>query len=294
MKGLIQVGLLSLLPLLPAMADGPAARSFKECPNCPELVVIPAGDFLMGSPETEHGRFDSEGPQHKVTIHPFALAKYNVSVDEFLSFLKETEYQPAPCSPILAMGWKSPGRGLAYPPGPADSPHQPAICLSWADAMAYIGWLNDKVRLPGEVNGPYRLPSEAEWEYAARGHTATARWWGEEIERNKANCNGCGSGWDNQTIAPVGSFGPNPFGLYDMLGNVWQWTADCWTENYADAPTDGQASTKGDCRKRTIRGGSWSNLPLVIRSAARSSIGVDGINADTSSDVGFRIARTIR
>jgi formylglycine-generating enzyme required for sulfatase activity len=263
-------------------------REFRECAVCPAMVAVPGGRFLMGSPAGEAGRFDAEGPQHWVTLKAFALGKFPVSNAEFLSFLRETGYQPAPCDPILDLGWKSPGRGLASPPGETDPPLDPAVCLSWSDAQAYIAWLNRKVR-----GSPYRLPSEAEWEYAARAGTRTARWWGDAIGTGRANCNGCGSRWDNRLLAPVGSFGPNPFGLDDMLGNVWQWVEDCWHESYVGAPEDGRAWTERDCRKRVMRGGSWSNLPEFIRSASRSSGAATGGDFDSSSYAGFRLARNL-
>ena len=258
-----------------AVRDAPAGETFRDCPDCPEMVAIPAGRFAMGSPENEHGRFDAEGPQHSVSVRSFALGKYDVTEEEFLTFLRETGYQPKPCDRLLDMSWRSPRPGLAYSPGSADLPRQPAVCLSWYDAQTYVAWLNDKVRdrvLPSKGgDGPYRLPSEAEWEYAARAGTTTARWWGDSIGVGNANCHGCGSKWDNQLIAPAGSFGPNPFGLYDILGNVWQWTNDCWNENYAGAPKDGSTWTAGNCGKRVMRGGSWSNSPVFVRSATRSS-----------------------
>ena len=266
-----------------ALAGAVEPRPTRECPDCPELVVIPAGAFLMGSPAGEEGRFESEGPLHRVAVAAFALGKTEVTVEEFLVFLRQTGYQPAPCNHLL---------GLAYPPGFVESPRQPAVCLSWDDAQAYIGWLNTKVG--GPHSGPYRLPSEAEWEYAARAGTATARWWGASIGGGNANCNGCGSRWDNSQFAPTGSFGPNPFGLYDMLGNVWQWTEDCWNPSYRGAPADGTAWTSGDCGRRVLRGGSWSNLPKFIRAAARSSGGAPGRDVDYSGDAGFRVARSIR
>jgi formylglycine-generating enzyme required for sulfatase activity len=272
-------------------------REFQECPECPKMVAIPAGKFMMGSPATEPGRFDSEGPQHVVSVRAFALSKFEVTTAEFLSFLQETRYQPPPCDPILGLTWQSPDRGPAYPPGETDPPLEPAVCLNWNDAHAYIAWLNGKVRgLPSarqSHDGPYRFPSEAEWEYAARGGTITSRWWGNGIDAGKANCNGCGSKWDGTLIAPVGSFGPNPFGLYDMLGNVWQWVEDCWNESYVGAPTDGGAWRSGDCRKRVLRGGSWSNVPVYIRSAARSRADAGGKDFDYSSYAGIRVARTL-
>ena len=261
------------------------------------MVAIPSGKFMMGSPVTEPGRFDSEGPQHLVSVRAFALSKFDVTNAEFRTFLQETGYQPAPCDPILGLTWRSPGRGLAYPPGETDPPLEPAVCLSWKDAQAYIAWLNSKVRgLPSarrSRDGPYRLPSEAEWEYAARGGTVTARWWGDAIGVGNANCNGCGSKWDGTLIAPVGSFGPNPFGLYDMLGNVWQWVEDCWNESYVGAPTDGGPWMRGDCTKHVLRGGSWSNVPIYIRSATRSGADAGNKDFDYSSYAGIRVVRTL-
>jgi formylglycine-generating enzyme required for sulfatase activity len=281
----------------PAWAEEQTNREFQECSDCPQMVAIPAGTFRMGSPAAEQGRFDSEGPQHLVSLRAFALGKYDVTTGQFLIFLRDTRYQPAPCDPILGLGWKTTIQGLAYPPGETDPPLEPASCLNWNDAQAYITWLNGKVRdLPSAAKqhgGPYRLPSEAEWEYAARAGTTTSRWWGDAIGTDKANCNGCGSQWDNRLIAPVGSFGPNPFGLDDMLGNIWQWVEDCWNENYVGAPTNGSAWLAGDCKKRVMRGGSWSNMPVFIRSATRSRGNVAGGDFDYSSYAGFRVARTL-
>ena len=272
-------------------------REFQECPECPVMVGIPAGTFIMGSPRSENGRFDSEGPQHEVTVKAFALGKYDVSSEQFLTFLRETGYQPQSCSSILGMKWNVPGHGRAYAPYEGEPPRWPAVCLDWRDAEKYIAWLNDKVRAAhptlNYTNGAYRLPSEAEWEYAARAGTATARWWGNDIGVGKANCNGCGSKWDNRLLADVDSFRPNPFGLYGMLGNAWQWTADCWHRNFVGAPQDGSAWTEGTCDKHVIRGGSWSNLPVFVRSAARSGSGLNGGDYDYSSLTGFRVARDL-
>lgn len=249
-------------------------REFKECSVCPLMVGIPAGSFLMGSPAAEPGRFDTEGPQHRVSIKAFALGKFDVTSEEFLVFLKETAYQPPPCNKILNTTWHSLGRSLAYPPYDAEPPHWPAVCLNWTDAQAYVAWLNKKVRaerpeLAGRPD-PYRLPSEAEWEYAARAGTTTARWWGDEIGVGRANCNGCGSPWDYRFLADVDSFPANPFGLQGMLGNAWQWTGDCWHESYAEAPVDGSTWTEPGCTQHVIRGGSYNNFPAFVRSAARS------------------------
>src|ERR1700690_1857573 len=215
-------GLALLLALAACPDAGARAAPFRDCSECPEMVPIPGGKFSMGSPAHEHGRFDSEGPQHAVSMRAFALGRYDVTTDEFLVFLRETGFEPAPCDPILGLTWVVPRRGDAYAPGNAPPGQSPATCLNWYDAKAYIAWLNSKVRAQGIASaggeGPYRLPSEAEWEYAARAGTTTARWWGDAIDHGRANCNGCGSPFDGLMIAPVGSFGPNSFGLYDMLG----------------------------------------------------------------------------
>src|SRR5262249_35594719 len=155
-----------------------------------------------------------------------------------------------------------------------EPPHWPAVCLDWKDAKAYIAWLNRKVRTErpelAARSGPYRLPSEAEWEYAARGGTITARWWGDAIGSGNANCNGCGSAYDDRVLADVDRFKPNPFGLYSVLGNAWQWTEDCWHDSYMGAPQDASPWMEADCQRHVIRGGSWDNVPVFIRSATRS------------------------
>jgi formylglycine-generating enzyme required for sulfatase activity len=293
---------LSLLALaLPTLADdgpsGDTTREFVECIGCPQMVAIPAGKFLMGSPASEPGRFDSEGPQHVVQVRAFALGKYDVTSRQFLAFLMATGYQPEPCNKTLGLGWQSPGRGLAYPPSQNEPPDWPAVCLDRKDALAYVAWLNaqDKAAHPTLATraGPYRLPSEAEWEYAARAGTNTARWWGDEIGTGNANCNGCGSRWDNRVLAPVNAFKPNPFGLYGLLGNNWDWTEDCWHPSYVDAPTDGSAWMGGDCTKHVIRGGAWNNVPIFVRSASRNGAADNGSEYDYSSLAGFRVARDL-
>lgn len=295
-----RLGLVLGLILLASGGTGKATplpdREFQECSGCPVMVGIPAGSFLMGSPASEVGRFNSEGPQHEVTVRAFAIGKFDVASEQFISFLKETGYQPRPCNALLDMGWTSPGGGKASSPYDADLPRWPAACLNQTDAEHYIGWLNSKVRKehPNITNatGPYRLPSEAEWEYAARGGTTTARWWGESIGTGKANCNGCGSPYDNSLFADVTSFGPNPFGLYGVLGNAWQWTADCWHPSYAGAPSDGSAWVEKNCDQHVIRGGSWHNLPAFVRSAARAGSGGSD-DPDYSGLAGFRVARDL-
>jgi formylglycine-generating enzyme required for sulfatase activity len=232
-----------------------------------------------------------------VQVKAFALGKYDITSRQFLSFLAATNYQPAPCNKTLNLGWHSAGRGLAYPPSENEPPGWPAVCLDHKDALAFVAWLNAQVKTehPALANriGPYRLPSEAEWEYAARAGTATARWWGDAIGGDDANCNGCGSQWDNRVLAPVDAFKSNPFGLYGLLGNAWEWTADCWHPSYVDAPKDGSAWMSGDCTKHVIRGGAWNNVPIFIRSASRNGAANSGGEYDYSSLAGFRVARDL-
>jgi formylglycine-generating enzyme required for sulfatase activity len=246
---------------------GEPGRVFRDCAECPEMVVIPAGTFTMGSPADEKDRSSDEGPQHGVTIaKPFSLGKYEVTFAEWDACVAAGGCAHRPND----YGW---GRGL-----------RPVIYVSWDDAKAYVAWLSRK------SGKSYRLPSEAEWEYAARAGTTTRYTWGDDVGRNRANCDGCGSQWDDKQTAPVGSFAANRFGLHDMHGNVWEWVEDCWNGNYSGAPGDGTAWTAGrDCGRRVLRGGSWSFDPGNLRAASR---GWDG----TSSRLiisGFRVARTL-
>jgi formylglycine-generating enzyme required for sulfatase activity len=242
--------------------------SFRECAgSCPEMVVVPAGAFLRGSPANEVGRYNNEGPQHEVVFaKPFAVSKFEVTFDEWDVCAAYGNCDPA----VSDSGW---GRG-----------RQPVINVTWDDAQRYVAWFT---RMTGKR---YRLLSEAEWEYAARAGSQTAYSWGHEIGKKTANCNGCGSQWDGKQTAPVGSFAANAFGLHDMHGNVWEWVEDCVNNSYEGAPTDGSAwMASGDCGARVVRGGSWINSPLVLRSANRSKIAT-GIR---NYNLGFRIGRIL-
>lgn len=291
----------AIYPLILLLATITAARAddrgFKECTNCPEMIGIPAGKFVMGSPPSEPGRFDAEGPQHIVTVKAFALAKTLITSEDYLVFLRATGYQPEPCNRLLDMRWRVPAKGVAYPPYDEEPARWPASCVSWKDAHAYIDWLNQQVRearpnLPNR-SGPYRLPSEAEWEYAARAGTTTARWWGDGIGAGNANCNGCGSPYDFRALSNADSFKPNPFGLYGVLGNVWQWTEDCWHKGYTGAPSDGRPWREPGCTRHVLRGGSWDNVPVFVRSAARTASDDKGGEFDYSTLAGFRVARDL-
>jgi formylglycine-generating enzyme required for sulfatase activity/tRNA A-37 threonylcarbamoyl transferase component Bud32 len=247
--------------------------TFRDCPDCAEMVVIPSGSFTMGSPASEAERHEGESPLHRVSVPAFALGKYDVTFAQWEACAANggcNAYRPDD------QGW---GRG-----------NRPVINVSWDDARSYIAWLNRKVgSVTGNGAGPYRLPSEAEWEYAARAGTATAWYWGDSIGTGNAVCHDCGSQWDAKETAPVGSFRPNAWGLYDTLGNVWQWTEDCYVESYVGAPSDGTARTTGDCKSRVVRGGSWGDNPRDLRSAVRG--GVD--TGFRVNEAGFRLARTL-
>ncbi len=273
---------------------------FRDCPVCPEMLVIPAGSFTMGSSAAEkswavsHGAtpesVSDEAPQHKVSLHAFALGKYDVTRSEYAAFVREagrpTEVgcydNGNPHSPRRAgASWQNPGF--------SQTERDPVVCVSWQDAQAYVAWLNRKTRRAGSasVNNPYRLPSEAEWEYAARAGTTTRFWWGEDDGAAPAHA------WYKENsggrMHPVGLKPANPFGLYDMAGNVWQWTQDCYAESYANAPTDGSAAETGDTCLRADRGGSWYYPAWLLRSATRER------NPAGYRDtvMGFRVAKTL-
>ena len=219
----------------------PVGGSFRDGAGAPELVVLPTGQFLMGSPPTEKYRFDNEGPLHLVRVdHAIAMSKYPVTAEE------------------LAV-WK----GTAPKTGEERSP---AVMITWYDAAAYADWLSKK------TGHKYRLPTEAEYEYAERAGTTSAYYWGNQIGKGNANCIGCGSLWDGTGSTKVGSFAPNAFGLFDMAGDVFEWVQDCYFDSFDGAPNDAniaRESETGDCPMRVLRASSWFNLPSFLRSAYR-------------------------
>ena len=243
--------------------------TFRDCATCPEMVVVPSGSFMMGSPADGPCRYGYEGPQHQVTIpKPFAVGKYAVTVGQFEEFANETKYE---------------GNERRDPSFNQFANH-PAVAVSWYDAQSYVNWLSTK------TGQNYRLLSEAEWEYVARAGTTTAYHFGVKISPSQANYYyaGCGT-------VEVGSYTANAFGLHDVHGNVWEWVEDCWHDDYTGAPSDGSAWTN-DCdfddRARVLRGGCWDSKPRDLRSATR-----DWNNAWLLKDnyfiIGFRIARTL-
>ena len=257
-------------PAAPASTPGSV---FKDCSDCPEMVVVPSGSFMMGSPTSEPGRYDNEAPVHRVTIPAaFAVGKYEVTFEEWDACVSSggcRAYRPAD------EGW---GRG-----------RRPVINVSWDDAKSYVEWLSR------ETGKGYRLLSESEWEYVARAGTMTAFYTGARITASEAyfngrlTYNGSSTGEDRRRTIPVGSFGPNQFGLHDVHGNVWEWVEDCWNGSYSGAPVDGEANTTGDCSRRVLRGGSWFSRPRNLRSAIRNRFRI----GYRSSFFGFRVARTL-
>ena len=269
-------------------------REFRDCAACPLMIELPPGRYLMGRTEGEEKRTgldldpnrpqrtrDIERPQIAIEIdYTFALGKYEVTFDEWDQCVEAggCDHRPAD------RGW---GRG-----------NRPVIHVSRLDAEEYLAWL-------GEATGQvYRLPSNAEWEYAARAGTTTARWWGDELGNARAVCDGCGSRWDDLSTAPVGSFPPNPWGLHDMLSNVSEVVADCWHESYDGHPTDGSPRLEappgwpdGECKRATWRGGGWPYFSWTVRAAHRSGGNMPfeyrGDDPRAGGSHGLRVARTV-
>ncbi|MCP5244129.1 MAG: formylglycine-generating enzyme family protein [Burkholderiales bacterium] len=276
--------------------------------QAPTMAMIRPGRFEMGSMDGDA----DEQPQHEVTIpKPFAISRCAVTVGQFRQFVEDTDYhqgktyvstaeqrgkgcyvwnaEKKEAEQLPERHWKNPGF--------EQTENHPVVCVSWDDATAYVKWLSRR------TGAQYRLPSEAEWEYAARADTVTARFYRDDLQCDYANGLGqegkmiADSGWtlaecDDAHVytAPVGSFGQNHFGLFDMLGNAWEWTQDCWHENYENAPEDGTAwleTDGGDCDRRVVRGGSWGGGPQSLRSADRYG----DVTGGAVNGVGFRIAR---
>ena len=279
-------------------ALGPPGTVFRDCPACPEMVVVPVGSFTMGSPPNEQYRQNNEGPPHRVTItRPFAIGKYEVTRGEFARFVTATGHSAGNfCHTYEGGKWKHrSGRGWRNP-GYGQTDRDPVVCVNWHDATTYVSWLSEK------TGKRYRLLSEAEWEYAARAGTRASFPWGDDVSVQCSYANGAdlahkdryGRNWaapcrdGHVHTAPAGSFRANRFGLHDMPGNVWEWVEDCWHDNYDGAPSDGRVWTAGGkCGLRVLRGGSWLFYPRNLRAAFRNRepAGYRFVNA------GFRVAR---
>jgi formylglycine-generating enzyme required for sulfatase activity len=305
--------------VLQPLGNAQSSETFKDCSECPQMVIVPAGTFMMGSTRDETDRekvpkkfreviFEEfanfERPRHEVTVKKFAIGQYPVMRSEFAAFVRDTVESPLGCESAyiengVDRGWRNPGF--------EQTDQHPVVCVSGADVKLYLEWLNRKT---GKF---YRLPSEAEWEYAARGGTTTARFWGDDpnracefanvadlttagpLKRERESLVACRDGY--VYTSPVGSFRPNPFGLYDMLGNVEQRVQDCFHDDYKGAPSDESPWTT-QCRKNSgsgfvmsypaSRGSSWANRPEFVRSAARGYLA-----RDKKDTLGFRVALTL-
>jgi formylglycine-generating enzyme required for sulfatase activity len=247
----------------PAPAAGPAGSvaTLKDCDVCPLMVALSPRPFTMGSNDSD----PSERPAHKVALHaPFAIGKYEVTVGQWNQCVRASV-----CPAMPSLG---------------NVPDNlPMRDVSWDEAQLYLKWLST-------VSGkPYRLPTEAEWEYAARGGTTTRYWWGNEMKGGNSSCQGCGEPWSAERPPPAGSFPANPYGLNDMNGSVWEWVQDCWHSTYKGAPDDGSAWVDGSCQARVIRGGSWRENGTYMLSTTRFKYDA----SVRQSQNGFRVARSL-
>ena len=270
-----------------------AGQIFKECRNCPEMVVVPAGSFMMGSPASEPERRDNER-HHRISIpKAFAIGKTEVTWDQWEACVRDR--------------WcDGPGVEQALRTNADGTPNKafvdwgrgsrPVVGLSWFDAQNFVGWLNWKTG----ADDAYRLPSDAEWEYAARAGTTTAYPWGARLDHNYGNFGGPGPGlggkvegrdiWDDRT-APVASFPANAWGLHDMHGNVFEWVEDCFEADRAHAPADGSANKEGNCANRVFRDGTFLSNPYMQRSARRGA--PYPATQRGRNNLGFRVATTL-
>jgi len=291
----------------PAASTGAASNSqpgrvFRDCGDCPEMVVIGRGEFLMGSPDDEDGRFPYEGPQHRVRIRSFAAGRYEVTRKEFAEFMRASGRAEGDGCYFYDMGARKAvkdSRRSWRDPGFEQTERDPAVCVNWEDARAYVEWLSRK------SGKPYRLMSEAEAEYVARAGTRGARPWGEGAGEACRHANvgdrtskernpdwiflvhECSDGY--AYTSPAGALQANAWGLHDTFGNALEWVEDCFHDSYAGARADGGAWTSGECDWRVVRGGGWQDGPANVRSARRKKLRP----AWRLDDVGFRVARTI-
>ncbi len=281
-------------------ANPPVA--FRDCPVCPEMIALPAGEFMMGSPTNERGRNNVEGAPRPVTIRkPFALGRVEVTIEQFSTFVSETGLAVGNTCRLIAkidgdaVGWSEP-KATFMQPSYEVSPTHPVGCINWHQAQAYVAWLRRR------TGKPYRLPTEAEWEFAARAGTTTAYNFGDDDTQLCAYARfadlGTPFAWRagcrNETATygpfPVGTLTPNRWGLFDMHGNIWEWVEDCWTSNAAEIPTDGSAFARaGGCEVGIVRGGSWASGPTRLRSAMR----LPQMILRHDENMGFRVALSL-
>lgn len=271
----------------------------RDCPDCPDLVIVEAGSFMRGAEADDPAADESEFPRHEIGIErPFAISTSLVTRSEYKAFSLATERVAAPgCYTLTDEGWRMDEHADWRSPGFPQTESDPVVCVSWNDATAYAAWMAER------TGQPYRLPSEAEWEYAARAGTAETNFWGEDpaLACNYANVNDLTAKNKTAKVAepctdgylftsPVASFRPNPFGLHDAVGNVWVWLADCWQGDYGTTPRNGEPAIGGECTSRVLRGGSWTDTPGPFRLAAREN----RAQGERLSFAGFRLARDVR
>jgi len=295
----------------PPAGAPPAGAAFNDCPACPRMVVVPAGTFTMGSPASEPERAKNEDPQRTVSVPSFAISETEVTRAQYAAFAKDTgRITGGGCNTVGQGEWNhDAGASWTDPRFPQGDDH-PVVCVSWQDAEDYAAWLARK------TGKDYRLPSESEWEYAARGGTTTAYFWGANVDDGCGSANfgdrslvrgvpgmlevvrkdlasghmrarlaGCDDGGVFTTAA--GRYAANPFGLRDMTGNAWEWIEDCYEDSFDTLPLDGKARTRDDCAWRIVRGGSWDDYPTDVRSASRHQVPP----TSKRDDGGFRVAR---
>ncbi len=295
---ILVIGLVSIA--VSALADD-APAEFSDCDACPAVVMIEAGSFRMGSADGEAGRENDEGPVYKVTIaKPLAFSKTEVTRAQFAAFIAASDYQIEDgcwhIDPALLKWQDDPLRSWSSPGFPQADDH-PVTCISWTDAQMYTAWLSLT------TSKSYRLPSEAEWEFAARAGTTSSRFWGDSEEAGCAYANAIDlvatevyAAWKYMNCDdgflytnPVGHYAPNPWGLFDLPGNLWEWTQDCWNSSYVGAPGDGSARLIGDCDRRVMRGAAWDDEPEDLRSANRLSV----LAERRYNTIGIRVVREL-
>ena len=264
---LLILGVLSVFPILTSTQTLSADPiTFKDCDDCPLMVIIPSGTFVMGSPDNEDGRWDNESPTSVVAVDSFMLGVFEITHDNWENCVED---------------------GGCYNYSPPDyrwgRAERPVTDISYLKATSYIEWLSEKTGVQ------YRLPSEAEWEYSARAGTDTRYYWGDDLDKGHAVSRSSGTHWSYWKTAKVDQLEPNPWGLHHILGNVWELTANCWTRDYNEDLGNNPYAAKRSCGYRMIRGGSFLSNPDDIRSAARIHIGV----GESRNTVGFRVARDL-
>lgn len=303
---LIQFAFLAALTTSPVSAKTTAPlTTFKDCEDCSEMVVLPAGRYMMGATKEEFegqpgnfkSMYDAETPRHPVQVKKFALGRFLVTRKQFAVFAKETGFNGEACRTFKRTDWQDVPDADWQNPGFPQTDDDPVVCVSWNDVQQYIEWLNE--RLVGKTVHRYRLPTEQEWEYAARAGTATPMYWGnsrqEQCRYENARDETARALDPDIPVAPcndrflwtspVGSFQPNPWGLYDMLGNATQWMSNCSWEDYTPLPP-ALVPPKSACRGHILRGGSWASIVYSVRAAVRG-----GANSDRrNSTQGFRLA----